>query len=1853
MQRLHIKCILLLSLLQYSWSSYAQVDAVNDDYLIFENESQSATFADNDVWPSGQIPVFTITEEPSRGSIILQSNGSFTYSPPLNQFGYRDSVYYQICSNGICDIGFAEFVVVFHNNEPIAENDYFTVEMNASRTANVTANDGDPDSLTDPIDRSLDWIKFTNPTNGIVTNFGISGTFTYSPNNGFIGSDSFQYYAVDHCGLYDIATVYLTVVAVNLDPTANDQLINSLSEDVAYSGSLSQLAIDPENDPLTFQLVTAPNSGAITINANGTYTYTPSPNFTGNSSFTYQACDAVGQCDQGIVNLVVNNVDNDPPQLLNDNKIINEDTPTNVAVATNDTDDTAALSYSVFSQGAHGTVGLVSATGIFSYAPAANYSGLDSFVIQACDGVNCSTSIVYMQINEINDAPTALPFTITINEDNSTQGSFTSITDIEPGALVFTAPQGNSISGLSINSNGTYSYTPAANYFGTQSITIQGCDSQNLCATSTLTIQVNPVNDLPVVFNDNFSIQEDQVLQGALSIGETDTESPSLTYTVAAGTTTGSLALNPNGAFTYTPVTNWFGTESISISVCDGDGGCRTTQLTLTIASVNDSPIATAISLSTNEDVTLSGSLSAYASDVETATLNYSVSTNSANGIFTVSPNGNFTFVPTANYNGPSTFTYTACDNAGACASSAIAIAINPINDSPVFNDATISLNEDNLQSGTLTITDVDNSSFIISVTTTAQHGIFTASNNGQYSYQPNLNFFGTETITLTACDPSNLCDAAQITFTVLPVADNPDATDDDFVMEDGSTLQSTVSDNDTDGDNDVLQYTIITAPIHGQWAFNTNGSFSYISEPGYIGEENVVYQACDPSGRCDVATAHINILSGNSAPIASNSNFTLSEDQSTTNFLSNFITDAEGGVLFFSTITGPNHGSLVWNPNGSFTYAAQSNYNGGDSFTYRVCDSGNLCAEAQVFLTIAAINDAPQVENEILVTSEDNAFEFDLSQNDFEIEGELLAYATTSLAQHGVLSLSTLGILSYQPADNYFGVETITYSVCDASNNCTAAIMEITIEAVNDAPMVGMIALNASEDEILEGNLVNDVVNFENDQLLFSLGGNVSHGQAAMDANGNFSFSPEANYFGEASFDFEVCDAYGLCELASVTVNIEPLNDMPLLGDDNIGTQEDFLIAFNINGNDSDIENSSLTYSVITDVMFGAATLSSAGELTYLPFTNFFGEDQLTVQACDDQGACDSSIVYINVMPINDLPLVSNSSIQVQEDGVVSTDLINQTTDVESDILLFTSSDSSELGEFTLSENGEFYWQSAPNANGLDTLTFTVCDSDGGCTTGTIIMEVSAVNDAPVAQSFTISLSEDSATQGNFFDNATDVDGDSLQVSITQDVQHGTFIFDSTGHFVYAPTANFFGADSLVFAVCDNQSTCASGVIHFNVTFLNDLPIVSDEAMQIIVNNTMDGSVATNDIELDNEVLIYSIIEDYSGGSFVLNSDGSYNYTPASDTTGLFYVRYQACDPCNACDEGTITFFVVSQGEANTPPAASNYTGSVCQGGSATINLMGLISDAQDYASNLNLSFGTTNSGSYQLDPETQELIYQAPAFNSGDITIPYYVCDNGIISMCDTAYILLTIAPSSVIQITGFDIEHITCYGLNNGSISIDAIGEGTLAYNWSNGPTTSSQSELSAGTYTLTIASDQACAVAQSAQFTINTPTWIQSSFSVNDNDGNGTDNGDELSLSIEGGTAPYIITWQTPEGSLNGTAINIASNGNYTYVIQDANGCSATGSLAVNNTEELHFDLGVLVYPNPMMEDQELRISANEVISRISIYDMQGKVIYSANSNATNMRVDASSWASGVYTYSIIGVSQTHTGRIIKR
>ena len=191
---------------------------------------------------------------------------------------------------------------------------------------------------------------------------------------------------------------------------------------------------------------------------------------------------------------------------------------------------------------------------------------------------------------------------------------------------------------------------------------------------------VLPPNVAPVATAVSISTNEDTAKTGTLTA--TDVDSTSLTYSKVASPSNGTVTVNSNGAYTYTPNADFNGTDSFTFKANDGYLDSAATTVSITVVAVNDAPIATAASITTNEDTARTGTLTA--TDIESTSLTFAKVAGPINGTVTVNTNGTYTYTPIANFNGTDSFTFKANDGSADSAVATVSITVSAVNDSPV-----------------------------------------------------------------------------------------------------------------------------------------------------------------------------------------------------------------------------------------------------------------------------------------------------------------------------------------------------------------------------------------------------------------------------------------------------------------------------------------------------------------------------------------------------------------------------------------------------------------------------------------------------------------------------------------------------------------------------------------------------------------------------------------------------------------------------------------------------------------------------------------------------------------------------------------------------------------------------------------------------------------------------------------------------------------------------------------------------------------------------------------------------------------------------------------------------------------
>jgi DNA/RNA endonuclease G (NUC1) len=471
---------------------------------------------------------------------------------------------------------------------------------------------------------------------------------------------------------------------------------------------------------------------------------------------------------------------NNPPGTENQFATIAEDTPGTIPLNAVSPLVNPAFIYTIVNAPSHG---VLSGSGPgFNYTPALDYHGTDSFTFKVNDGSHDSnTSTVNITVTEVNDPPTAADDTANTNEDTQLNISALDLAindSVGPGdesgetLTVNTVSATGDTHGSVVLNSGIVTYTPDADYNGPASFTYQVCDNgttsgslDSKCASATVNVTVNSVNDNPAAVDDAASTDEDTPVTVDVVANDTDVDGDSRTLQ-SVGTAANGTVTIVAGQAQYSPDADFHGTDSFTYLVSDGHGGTATGTVNVTVAPVNDAPTANAQSVSANANTPKAIILTGSDQETAAANLSFVVTVNPTHGSLTGS-GASRTYTPAANYSGPDSFKFTVTDTGDGSTApltsgeATVSITVNDTVNPIVTAPANVNLG---------TGASATSCSLFISDATL---GMATASDNsGTVSIQrtgvPAANIFpvGTTIITYTATEGSG--NTAQATQTVI-----------------------------------------------------------------------------------------------------------------------------------------------------------------------------------------------------------------------------------------------------------------------------------------------------------------------------------------------------------------------------------------------------------------------------------------------------------------------------------------------------------------------------------------------------------------------------------------------------------------------------------------------------------------------------------------------------------------------------------------------------------------------------------------------------------------------------------------------------------------------------------------------------------------------------------------------------------------------------------------------------------------------------------------------------------------------------------------------------------------------------
>jgi hypothetical protein len=1407
--------------------------------------------------------------------------------------------------------------------------------------------------------------------------------------------------------------------------------------------------------------------------------------------------------------------------------------------------------------------------------------------------------------------PTAQDISVSINEDQEINISLVA-TDPDNNDLTYSTVEVNNAT-VSINGS-TANYIPNANWNGVDTFTYIANDGISDSNIATVTINVASIDEQPNTLNIEASTDEDVSIILSLQAEEYDDQSYS--FSIITQPANGTVGLDGTQA-TYTPNQDFNGTDTFTFEATDD----RTARMnvataTITVNPINDTPTVNSFSIQLDEnrntgeglkEKDLFGDISNNSisldftfqgNDVDGDQLTYSIVSNPANGSVTIDGDTG-TFTPNDNWNGMDAFSYVANDGEFDSNSAAVTVTVDPVNDAPVTEDLTATVEENSAVDIALVGTDIDSGTLTYSLQSTPSNGTV-AINNATATYTPTAGYFGSDSFTYYANDGDLNSEASTVSITVTEFNNAPVTEDVSATIDENRSMDRFVGINliGSDEDGDELTYLLVTNPSNGN-ATIAGDVLTYTANQDWNGVETFSYKANDGDKDSNTSAVTVLVNAVNDAPVATNQEVTVSSNSSENTFDFN-VTDVDNNNLYFELTSGgaPLNGGVVYdNSTAQFTYTPNENYVGYDSFTYQV-------------------SDGVETDTATVTISVDGSFNFT-----YPIEEGLTLYGGSTV------DITWTGGRSNLP--NPDGGPGMVLSLLEPNGN-----------------FIGHIYIVWAEDNINEhqGELINPNTfrwNITNDGKINGNDAGLVDGQQfklALYMEPGYEYNPPINRDVSSVFTFKSYNATftnpsssGSARTFSVgseytitwTYGQSPFPQPKFILEENTqwGTSNDPVWEERFSENLSaeatsyiwtpqsgltDTEN----YSLPAHYRIRIIDDSLGGEIA-AETTNFYIDNDVHFDGI--------------VSPVDGTKMLLGLTVDIvwrggfPNTGIELIDNING-ADEEKILDIATNINSNYYTIGAVNENTTTYsWTIPTDLEPKNSYAVRVYDaSDDGEESAFWSTEIQ-INNPPTTSD--VSTSGDEDTNISIGLAGSDVDGAVMLYSIVTQPTNGTVNIASTrpnNSFSYTPNANWNGTDSFTYKANDYIEDSNVSTYTITVNPVNDAPVSNDYSNNVEEGQSQDFPISNlgSDIDNDDGDLSVVLVSNPSFGTFQRQTNTNnnfYEYVPSdSNFAGTESFTFKLNDGSLLSNESTITF-IYSNADDDSP-SANDVTATTDEDVAIDIALDGSDPDGDNLT--YSIVSGPSN-GSVVIGADTAT--YTPTADFNGTDTFTYKANDGTVDSNTSTVTITITSVNDAPVandanasmdenkiagryqpltftldatDVDGDDLTY-SVVGTNNGTVTVNGLtatytpnqdwnGEDTFTYKANDG-------ELDSNTATVTIIVNSVndAPVATNQEVTIFSNSSNQTfDLKVSDIDSNDLDvsivndvsNG---SLSLNNSTnqftytpnANYVgietFTYQVSDGSLTDTAVDtVVVDGSFVFDYPQTSGLSFVGGNSVD-------------------------------------------------------------------------------------
>jgi len=602
--------------------------------------------------------------------------------------------------------------------------------------------------------------------------------------------------------------------------------------------------------------------------------------------------------------------------------------------------------------------------------------------------------------------------------------------------------------------------------------------------------------------------------------------------------------------------------------------------------------------------------------------------------------------------------------------------------------------------------------------------------------------------------------------------------------------------------------------------------------------------------------------------------------------------------------------GAVALTQGGALTFAPAGEFHGLVTFRYRLVAAPAPASEASV---VIRVNGAPDPLPDVASTTVGVAIAIVVLDNDDDPEDDPIHVAGIAAPpEHGTAVFGEARV-TYTPAPGWAGTDRLRYRVCDPYGACAVAEVAVTVidPQLPDPPRALPDRAFTSEDV----PVLVAVDNNDDPELVVAAIVDVPmHGEATLLADGTILYTPDADWYGVDVLTYRTC-AGEVCVVATVRIDVAPINDRPRARDDASATGPGVAVLVPVRDNDDDPDGDPLTAPrIVTAPTRGLAAVVD-GEIRYTPGEGVTsGEDRLVYEVCDPSGACARAEVVIRIDDAATLPDVQDDAATTSEDEPVVVPVL--ANDDPSGLVLREVCDPMHGAVSVV--DGQVVYTPDVGFVGVDAFCYTACAA-GSCDAGRVTVTVTpGPNAPPIALDDRATTPRDTPVDVLPLDNDLDPDGDALTVLSIGAPGHGTATIEG-GRVTYRPEPGYEGEDRFEVVITDGRAIATSTTWITVLPAANRPPRADDDRYVVSHVTGRDLPVRDNDADPDGQPITFVWITQPPDGTVRIDPEGDLVYVPTlgagARPTALQTFRYAVADPHGASDEALV---VLELGDAD-----------------------------------------------------------------------------------------------------------------------------------------------------------------------------------------------------------------------------------------------------------------------------------------------------------------------------------------------